>query len=1449
MKGIFNLINRTVFVFTLALVAFVTHAQQNSTKSTAYVYDASGNLKLDGNGQPITIESVSYFDQRGKLLQSQSRVNSVGTGGTILATQPIYDRFGRAVLNTLAAPIADGSTGFGYNPNFVLFDNTTPYSYAHFDAAPSGTNAAGEAFNPEEVGGQSISNTLGWYYGDASPERMAVTKYPYTRIAYADDGSNEVRYSTMPGESHRLGQDHEIVTEVRQLTDQLDEYMELRQLFVPMDELIKAKAIQDNHISDAQTRSDVITADEVVHIAPTGSLTLEPGFDTNGFSFEINYKNVAYYVSLREQGSYDYVRDPNGKESHSFKDLSGNVVASAYSSVTDPTLKGWAYNIYNDRQQLIASISPNGVEQWRNEVDISEIDKTTYNYNFRGWLLSMTETDAGTTTYKYRKDGTLRFSQNAQQKLDGTFSYTNYDNAGRPIESGEYTGILDYDNDLNALLEVKGYDGGLSLDVISNTNRKDWLRTYYDITAQNIEAETALSSTYTQDFLMGAVSYSENEHMTTWYSYDDAGQVTWVLQKPKVLDKAFANEYTYDYNGNVLQTAFKEYDVISNAATLVNTFEHQYNYDDDLRLKKVKTRLNQAATWEPQVKYEYYTHGPLKRVNLTENLQGIDYTYTAQGWLKSINHPDVDPGGDNGDGTTSTPYKDAFGMTLEYFDGDYSRNFSTNESIDLGSAPPQLFDGNIRAISWKGPMNKFVTGSNTDVYAFLYDDKYQLKKARSGYFNAITQIFVLNGNALQVSGINYDSNGNILNLDRYSAASTLVDDFDYSYAANQNKLNSVSNYATYQYNAIGQMTSEAKTGASDEQNLTYDVAGKVTEVRDESNKLKVSFDYDDRGFRLTKTVYDENEAPEFITWYIRDASGNLQATYDNKTDDTFESEVTLKELPIYGSGKVGMLYPEKEESLYELTDHLGNVRATVAKPKDVIYGPATFEDGAWDPSELKDFDFATHVRDIIPNSVGDNKVARVGAGANGLMGPSKMLMVMPGDAIDITVQGAITSGSNDISYGAVQDVLASILGTLTTPSMAEAFGLSIQSASPSGSAVAAFQSSPPALASYVNYLYFDADFNYKSGDYTPVPTGTIDALSPLTLNVTDAVIDEPGFVFIYLTNESTQASEAYFDDFKIIHKQGIVRSTADYYPFGSEITERSFSNISPNDYRFGYQGQFAEKDKETGWNAFEARMWDSNIGRWAAVDPSRQFWSGYLGLGNNPINGIDPDGRFKRKWQAYTAWALTGFRGWIDFAEGGDRAGEWYIGENFNVDGGVGTRRTFDYGNGNKSFGEYVWNTPLARYYFPDFVNAGVGFNGILGLGGYTNFDLQWVTRGPEASLYPAVTVTQAVGIGFSVDATLNVGGTNYLGSVQDIRRNMMQTSIADGQVTYWGSAGLTAGGKLGIEGSYTPTKTGYGLVGRQLIIGGGLPLGPLPFNAAGGVSNTFIIHDFHHGR
>src|SRR5690606_41204605 len=61
-------------------------------------------------------------------------------------------------------------------------------------------------------------------------------------------------------------------------------------------------------------------------------------------------------------------------------------------------------------------------------------------------------------------------------------------------------------------------------------------------------------------------------------------------------------------------------------------------------------------------------------------------------------------------------------------------------------------------------------------------------------------------------------------------------------------------------------------------------------------------------------------------------------------------------------------------------------------------------------------------------------------------------------------------------------------------------------------------------------------------------------------------------------------------------------------------------------YRFGYQGQFAEEDEETGWYHFELREYDAVIGRWLVPDPYGVHWSPYVAMNNSPMNAVDPDG-------------------------------------------------------------------------------------------------------------------------------------------------------------------------------------------------------------------------------
>jgi RHS repeat-associated protein len=91
------------------------------------------------------------------------------------------------------------------------------------------------------------------------------------------------------------------------------------------------------------------------------------------------------------------------------------------------------------------------------------------------------------------------------------------------------------------------------------------------------------------------------------------------------------------------------------------------------------------------------------------------------------------------------------------------------------------------------------------------------------------------------------------------------------------------------------------------------------------------------------------------------------------------------------------------------------------------------------------------------------------------------------------------------------------------------------------------------------------------------------------------------------------------------------------------------------DYRYGYQGQFAETDPETGKPAFQLRLYDPRINRWLTTDPYNQYHSPYVGMGNDWVNSIDPDGGYKTWFGALGGWIAGGFQGKINHrGHGGD---------------------------------------------------------------------------------------------------------------------------------------------------------------------------------------------------
>ena len=153
---------------------------------------------------------------------------------------------------------------------------------------------------------------------------------------------------------------------------------------------------------------------------------------------------------------------------------------------------------------------------------------------------------------------------------------------------------------------------------------------------------------------------------------------------------------------------------------------------------------------------------------------------------------------------------------------------------------------------------------------------------------------------------------------------------------------------------------------------------------------------------------------------------------------------------------------------------------------------------------------------------------------------------------------------------------------------------------------------------------------------------------------------QKGYIYIWVSNES-ENTKVWFDDLKVTHRSRRVTQATDYYAYGSVLREQK----TPEEltYRYKYQGQYAEKDEETGWSHFELREYDAVIGRWTSKDPYGQYWSPYVGMGNNPINGVDPDGGYSKFGAAYRNF----FSGGSGVYQSGEDGGKAIYG--FNKDG------------------------------------------------------------------------------------------------------------------------------------------------------------------------------------
>ncbi|MGX7666042.1 lamin tail domain-containing protein [Flavobacterium pedocola] len=609
----------------------------------------------------------------------------------------------------------------------------------------------------------------------------------------------------------------------------------------------------------------------------------------------------------------------------------------------------YSLNYYNAIGRLTRVVQPKGYQHNTTIVAAPQHMNysTGYYYDTLGNVTQISSADQDYNLYAYRKDGQIRFSYNDMHEQGlyistnpgtPTMAYTEYDEYGRPTESGICDGDwYTYKDIPDAQLpnSLSRYEGVL---IIYDYPENYSVDAQYPLPLSTVLSGTGLSiSNYKQNNLAGNVAITHTFNpttSTTWYSYDIYGRVEWMLQNITGLGVKTVH-YKYDANGNVKKVIYQK-DVAS------EMFVHQYTYNLNGVLVAVETSTNDH-TFKKQADYEYYLDGKLKRVNLANGLQGTDYVYTLGGMLKSINHPSLDPSKDPGGDSN-----DVFGLTIDYYNGDYLR--STN-NITTSTTGADNYDGNIKAIRWSNKSldvpnpNAAVTLSNSaSQKGIMYSYNNNKWLTGTSYGNA-TATTISPLNKLNEQGIAYDKNGNITSLQRTDATGAVVDNLTYNYNSGNNQLLSVTDAIiaastgehdlssgqganNYQYDVLGRLSVNVKDNAKYE----YNAAGLTTKVSvNTTNNPIVKFYYNEIGLRIKKESFNPSVNNQLLStdYYVLDASGNTMAVYTKPAS----SVVALNELPIYGASRLGIYNKATGKESYELKDHLGNVRAVIKKPE------------------------------------------------------------------------------------------------------------------------------------------------------------------------------------------------------------------------------------------------------------------------------------------------------------------------------------------------------------------------------------------------------------------------------------------------------------------------------------------------------------------------------------
>ncbi len=821
---------------------------------------------------------------------------------------------------------------------------------------------------------------------------------------------------------------------------------------------------------------------------------------------------------------------------------------------------------------------------------------TQYRYNSLNQVVAQISPDGGLSHFWYDELGRLVVSQNAKQKAatPDNYSYTLYDHLGRISEVGQKpnTALMTQAISQNKTSLTNWIFNG-------SQNREQITRTTYDVAASNL---TVGYPPLAQQNLRNRVSFSQvfeydpgstpeaqtfTHSSATYYTYDIHGNVDNLLQD--------YNQLLGSFTGNRFKIIKYNYDLISGKVNnvayqpgFIDQYYHKYEYDAENKLTQVHTSRD-GLYWERDATYKYYRHGPLARTTLGQlQVQGLDYAYTLQGWLKGVNATAVMPiqGGISYDMGTDglglgTPgrnlvARDAYSFSLNYFNnatgGDYkpislaSGGYNPFASVlpatggplpgpasDNLDAANSLYNGNIAAMFVNIPAlagtQSPPSGGGGALYGYKYDQLNRIvcMNAYKGFNNSTNSI------TLAVTGdykerVSYDANGNILNYLRNSNAARpgAMDNMAYSYKPGTNQLDKVvdnaADVATNEYDNYKDIKQGQNNG-----NYTYDEIGNL--ISDASEQIT----------NIVWTVYGK------IKSITKGPEGLGEQTTIEYTYDASGNRISKRILP-------PALSPVPGSSTFYIRDASGNVMSLYTLSGDG--GP------------------------IYPIALKQTEVHLYGSSRLGIVN-TNIDVNTENLAVPSTDINTFTRGNK---FFELSNHLGNVLVTITDkkllqlPEGGECTGGTVPS-------ILNLYSRSTTQLTYVARQEINFWPNFES-----LPADNFEAyIDAEATECTPPVSIPPGSYFM-----------------------ADVVTANDYYPFGMQMPGRKYSQANSS-YRYGFSG--CEKDNEVKGEGnnydFKFRIYDSRLGRFLSVDPLYQSYpwnSTYAYAENRVIDGVDLEG-------------------------------------------------------------------------------------------------------------------------------------------------------------------------------------------------------------------------------